>query len=254
MMSGLVLDGHVHCGLELPFETVLSEWEQADIDGGVMFSPVEEIYDRYDPRFRDSPQYRRSREEVHRYLLGLLHREHLFAYYFIWNDFPAIPGGFVGIKWHRHAGEPVYDYETAACARAVEEICQKRLPIVLEEEFDHTVSFIRRIAGRTVVIVPHMGLLNGGYGRLKGAGVFSDPQVWVDTALASRDEIRDFAQTYGVDRMIFGSDFPFGLPYSERSKVEAVFSGEELRSVLSGNLLRLLGKEGASDSPPVDRS
>ncbi len=240
-MAGLVLDGHVHCGLELPFETISSEWEQAHIDGGVMFSPVEEIYDRYDPWFRDSPHYRQSRESVHRYLLGLLNREHLFAYYFIWNDFPVIPDGFVGIKWHRHAGEPVYDYDTAACARAVEEICRKRLPIVLEEEFNHTISFIRRIAGRTVIIIPHMGGLNGGYAKLKRAGVFADEQVWVDTALASRDEIRDFAQTYGVDRMIFGSDFPFGLPYSERNKVETVLSGDELRSVLSGNLLRLLG-------------
>ncbi len=252
-MSGLVLDGHVHCGLELPFETVRKEWEQAGIDGGVMFSPVEEIYDRYDPRFRDSPQYRHSREAVHRYLLDLVNREHLFAYYFIWNDFPAIPDGFVGIKWHRHAGEPVYEYDSAGCVRAVEEICRKKLPIVLEEEFDNTITFIRRIAGGTVIIIPHMGLLNGGYGGLKRAGVFANEQVWVDTALASPDEVRDFAHTYGVDRMIFGSDFPFGLPYSERNKVEAVFSGDELRSVLSGNLLRLLGT-GGDRSSALDRS
>jgi uncharacterized protein len=248
-VENLVLDSHVHCGMGLPFETVREQWNSANIDGGVMFSPVEEIYDRHDPWFRDSEEYRHSRRKVHQYLLRLAEGEHLFCYYFMWNDFPSIPGGFVGIKWHRHPGEPVYDYGTPECGRAVEEICRKRLPVVLEEEFHHTCSFINRIAGRTVVIIPHMGGLNGGYSALKKAEVFRNKDVWADTALASRAEIRDFAEAYGSDRILFGSDFPFGWPDSERDKVEGLFSGDELQGVLSGNLLRLLGRGKTANDP-----
>ena len=42
--------------------------------------------------------------------------------------------------------------------------------------------------------------------------------------------------------MMFGSDYPFGIPSSEKRKVMQCLSGEDLALVLSGNLLRLLGK------------
>ena len=73
-----------------------------------MFSPVEEIYDRYDPYFTDSDDYGRSRRRVHDYLLKLGATKNIFPFFFIWNDFAPIPDGFLGIKWHRHPGEPVY--------------------------------------------------------------------------------------------------------------------------------------------------
>ena len=43
----LALDSHAHCGLTLPFIMLHSLWEEGKIAGGVLFSPVEEIYDRY---------------------------------------------------------------------------------------------------------------------------------------------------------------------------------------------------------------
>jgi predicted TIM-barrel fold metal-dependent hydrolase len=136
----------------------------------------------------------------------------------------------------------VYMYESAQCRNKIDEICDKRLPVVLEEEFANTLRFIKTISGRTVVIIPHMGALNGGYYKLKKAGAFENETVWVDTALASRQEIEDFAEAYGIQRMMFGSDYPFGIPASEKRKVTECFSGADLASVLSGNLLRLLGK------------
>ncbi len=71
-----------------------------------------------------------------------------------------------------------------------------------------------------------MGGLNGGYYKLKKAGVFGIETVWVDTALAAEQEILDFADTYGTDRIMFGSDYPFGIPRSEKNKVVRCFSGE----------------------------
>lgn len=69
-MDDLVLDGHAHCGLTVPFEQIAYEWQTGEIQGGVIFSPVEEVYDRYDSSFTDSEEYRRSRSRVHKYLLG----------------------------------------------------------------------------------------------------------------------------------------------------------------------------------------
>ncbi len=241
-MDNLVLDAHTHCGLTVSFDDLSQEWKQGGIHGGVVFAPVEEIYDRYDPNFVDSEDYRRSRRRVHDYLLKLRTTKNIFPYFFIWNDFAPIPDGFVGIKWHRHPGEPVYLYESAQCENKIDEICARNLPVVLEEEFANTLHFIKMISDRTVVIIPHMGGLNGGYYKLKKAGVFENEMVWVDTALASRQEIDDFADAYGIERMMFGSDYPFGIPASEKRKVMECFSGKDLDSVLSGNLWRLLGK------------
>lgn len=247
-MDGLVLDGHAHCGVTVPFEEIAYEWQAGGIDGGVLFSPVEEIYDRYDPAFTDSVGYRHSRTRVHNYLLEIASRENVFPYFFVWNDFAPIPDGFVGIKWHRHAGEPIYSYGTPRCSKIIDDICERGLPIVLEEEFHHTLRFIKEIAERTVAIIPHMGALNGGYSQLKRAGAFNSEKVWVDTALAGVHEIHDFADAYGVERIIFGSDYPFGVPASEKRKLVRSFSEEALSMIFSGNLLRLLGRAPRPES------
>jgi hypothetical protein len=247
-VDDLVLDGHAHCGVTVPFEEIAYEWQTGGIHGGVIFSPVEEIYDRYDPSFKDSQGYRHSRSRVHKYLLEIASRENIFPYFFVWNDFSPIPDRFVGIKWHRHSGEPVYSYGTAPCVKIIDDICERGIPIVLEEEFHHTLQFIKEIAERTAVIIPHMGALNGGYSQLKRAKVFDNERVWVDTALAGVHEIRNFADTYGAERIIFGSDYPFGVPANEKRKLLRSFSEDDLQGILSGNLLRLLGREAQPES------
>lgn len=243
----LALDSHVHCGLSLPFEVVQPRWEQAKIEGGVLFSPAEEIYERFNYSFYDSPSYQDSRYKVHRYLESL-RTQQIFVYWFVWNDF-ALPGNsFNGVKWHRHSNEPRYDYESEKCAVFVDYICQRKMPVILEEEFENTLRVVEMFGGKTTVIIPHMGGLNGGYRRLKRAGLFEDSTIYVDTALASSSEISDFAASYGTERMLFGSDFPFGEPSRERYKVEKLLEGKALEEVLSQNLLRLLND--VKPSPP----
>jgi uncharacterized protein len=237
-----VLDAHAHCGLTVPFQELSTAWETAGIQGGVILSPVEEIYDRYDVHFTDSEEYRKSRRRVHNYVLEVAARENLFPFFFVWNDILNMPDGFVGIKWHRHPGEPPYHYDTPQCQETIDEICRRQLPVVFEEEFSNTLDFIRKIAERTVVIIPQMGRLNGGYARLKDIGVFENRTVWTDTALGRIHEIADFAESYGTDRLMFGSDYPFGTPLQEKEKVYQVFSGKDLRAVLAGNQLRLLAR------------
>ncbi len=235
----LVLDAHVHCGLTLRVERILSLWQKANIDGGVIFSPVEEIYDRYDPHFTDSDYYRQSREQVHKYLEGLK-KDWIYVYWFVWNDF-LFPGDcFSGIKWHRHANEPKYQVESRACQAFIEYICEHQYPIIIEDEFLNTLELVSTINGRTPIIIPHFGFLNGGYRRLKEAGLFENPSVFVDTALASTAEIKDFAGDYGTDRILFGSDYPFGFPSQERSKIDHSFAPIDQEKIFSTNLLSIL--------------
>ncbi|MFH0823038.1 MAG: metal-dependent hydrolase, partial [Pseudomonadota bacterium] len=129
-MSHQILDSHTHCGLTLTFQELSREWSRGGIDGGVVFAPVEEIYDRYDPFFFDSPEYARSRRSVHDYLLNISDNTRVFPYFFVWNDFARVPDGFVGIKWHRHSNEPMYAYDTPLCEELLNQICEKRMPVV----------------------------------------------------------------------------------------------------------------------------
>lgn len=234
-----VMDSHVHCGLTQSFEKVRSLWSKSGIDGGVLFPPVEEVYDRYDPNFYDSDFYKKSRAEVHNYLKSL-NSNKIFIFWFVWNDFQFPDYDFVGVKWHRHSDEPKYNYESEKFEDFIEHICSRKLPVVLEEELQNTLKVIELINKRTVVIIPHMGMLNGGYAALKEAGVFENPLVYTDTALAGTREMADFAANYGVERILFGSDFPFGRPNYERKRAEQVFSGRDRKKVLGENLLELL--------------
>ena len=50
-----------------------------------------------------------------------------------------------------------------------------------------------------------------------------------------------FLDKYGVDKLIFGSDFPFGTPYSELRKVRDLkLPDEDFEKVVSGNIIRLI--------------
>jgi hypothetical protein len=53
------------------FEDYLSHVRGTGIKGAVLFSPVIEIYDRYDPGFEDSAEWRQGRRRSNDYLLAL---------------------------------------------------------------------------------------------------------------------------------------------------------------------------------------
>jgi hypothetical protein len=78
----MILDSHAHCGRTLKFNLIKGEWENAEISGGVLFSPVEEIYNRRDPFFEDSEEYKNSRRNVHLYLQNLVQKEDNLAAFF----------------------------------------------------------------------------------------------------------------------------------------------------------------------------
>ncbi|MCG6894382.1 MAG: amidohydrolase [Desulfobacteraceae bacterium] len=243
-----VIDAHAHCGvMDASMAQRPEDYERqivgTDIAGVAWFSPVLEIYDRFDAFFTDTQDWRRRRRESNAYLLSLK-SSHLkvYPYFFIWNDFAVeqLATEHCGIKWHRHPGEPEYAYDDPKCRTAMDRIRNGQLPVVLEEELHNTLRFVRELAHRVTVIIPHLGMLNGGFEAIAEAGLWEREQVWADTALASAGEIRAYIRRYGHRRLMFGSDFPFGSPSSELRKVRSLGLDPAVEAaVLGGNFLRL---------------
>jgi len=248
-MSPAIIDAHAHCG---HFDTSppqdLSDYVSyiggSGIAGAVMFPPVIEIYDRYDQHFRDTEEWKRRRAESNGYLLSL--RASMFEVYpflFIWNDFAVeqLSGAHKGIKWHRHPMEPIYHYDDPKCAAAIEEIRKRNMPVCLEEEFENTLYFITKLAPGVKVIIPHCGMLNGGYDLFRREGIWEMPDIYLDTALAPVGDIKDYISRYGCERLMFGSDFPFGDPAFELHKILRLnLTAEQKDAIIGGNVTRLL--------------
>jgi hypothetical protein len=246
----------MHCGIQnvsLPFEAIQACLKEGGIDGACLFAPVEDVYDRDHFHFQDSPAWIRCRQTANDYLLNLQQsRTDIYAYYFVWNDFrkQELRKGYKGVKWHRHEDEPVYHYDDPLCEAFLQTVYALKLPILLEESFENTRGLIRRIEGRTPVIIPHLGMLNGGFHTLFHSGIWDDETIYADTALASIHEISRFLEKYGSRRLLFGSDFPFGSPLRELQKIKRLsLNTEELENVVSGNFLRLI-----NITPQQDRS
>ncbi len=203
-----------------------------------------EIYDRHDFHFQDNSHWIQRRAKANRYLLNIGSTElQVIPYFFIWNDFAIdqITPQHKGIKWHRHPSEPVYNYDSKECRRAIDVITEKNMPIVLEEEFSNTIKFINDYAPDTRVIIPHLGGLNGGYNTIVRTGLWENSNVYTDTALASAYEIQHYIETYGHERIMFGSDFPFGDPAEELKKIVHLNLKKDVeKKVLSENLIQLL--------------
>jgi len=237
----------MHCGVQnvdQPIDMIKAYLARGGIDGACLYAPVEDIYDRYDYHFQDTPGWMACRQRANDYLLGVQEADDdIFAYYFVWNAFKKeeLAKGYRGIKWHRHENEPVYHYDDPRCEDFLQEAYRLQLPIVLEESFENTRYFVERIAGKTPIIIPHLGGLNGGFSNLFRAGIWDSETVYSDTALAATREMRMFIEHYGVDRLLFGSDFPFGIPSNELSKVTSLrLSDGDFEKVASSNIRRLI--------------
>ncbi len=240
----MIIDSHIHCGKDLPFEIILPLLEKAGINGACLFPPVEDIYDRYDPLFTDTPEWQTYRKGANRYLLHLGQTQpNIFPYLFIWNDFAyeELVFGYKGIKWHRHEDEPVYNYKDKRCLELIGKISELRLPIVFEESFKNTLTFINDLAPNAIIIIPHLGMLNGGFTALDSSGIWKRENLYADTSLAPSQHIKEFIKKYGASKLLFGSDFPFGQPSSELRKIQMLDIPEkDKENIIGGNILRLL--------------
>jgi hypothetical protein len=241
-----IIDSHLHTGVQhvsWGWELVRPLLLKAGITGAGPIPPVEDIYNRDDPDFTDTPAWQACRRRAHQYLLDLKDSEiATYPYFFVWNDFAWEDLGpeYVAIKWHRHPDEPVYHYDAPRCREFLAVVRDRGLPILLEESLENTLFFLEKLAPDLVVIIPHLGGLSGGYVALDRAGVWRRPQVYADSALAAFPEIQDYVRRFGAERLIFGSDHPFGHPAAELNKILRLDLPEaQTRGILGDNFRRL---------------
>ena len=159
------------------------------------------------------------------------------------DGFNPIPEAYFGGKWHWMRGwqDTASNYEVLddpVLPGLIEKLRKINKPIVFEEDFEFTVKFVNMAEGVTLII-PHLGLLGGNpYDFLRA---FKDNEsIYFDTALASRDQIKKFVETIGPERVIFGSDVPFGSMASELDKVLSLqIPREDKELLLYKNIINL---------------
>ncbi|HBE45467.1 MAG TPA: hypothetical protein DDW17_08530 [Deltaproteobacteria bacterium] len=161
------------------------------------------------------------------------------------DEFNPIPEAYYGGKWHWMRGwqDSASNYkvlEDKALPELVEKLRRIGKPILFEEELEFTERFVEMFEGLTLII-PHLGGLGGS--PVDFLHAFKDNEsIYFDTALASRDTILEFIKTIGPERILFGSDVPFGSMKSELSKVLSLsVSRDDEELILYKNFLRLTG-------------
>jgi predicted TIM-barrel fold metal-dependent hydrolase len=166
-------------------------------------------------------------------------------YYYIredWND-GLIPDDYRGGKWHwmRGVQDSASNYrvlEDPALPQLIQDLTKIDKPIIFEEDLAFTEMFVE-MAPNLPLIIPHLGMLGGSPRDFLKA--FRDKDnICFDTALSTKSTILEFLKVIGPERIVFGSDVPFGSMKSEIVKVMDLPIGERERDlILAGNIIRL---------------
>lgn len=174
-------------------------------------------------------------------------------YYYIPDDLRTIPRekGFYGGKWHWTWGisDCSSNYKVLDDPKLPEFLEKSEavgLPLIVEEELEFTEALAKR-SGKLNLIVPHLGMLGGN--PLDFLAAFKkNAHVFFDTALAAPQTLRRFVEEVGAERILFGSDIPFGTMKYELQKVLSLpLSDRDREAILGGNLRRLTGLDSAPD-------
>lgn len=159
--------------------------------------------------------------------------------------FDPIPSAYFGGKWHwmRGVQDSSSNYkvlEDRELSSLVEKIHLTGKPVIFEEELAFTKRFVD-VFPEIILIIPHLGML-GGY-PIDFLNTFKkNENIYFDTALASQDTILTFIETIGSERILFGSDVPFGSMKNELSKIlDLPVSDIHKECILSKNIMRLTG-------------
>jgi predicted TIM-barrel fold metal-dependent hydrolase len=167
-------------------------------------------------------------------------------YDYISEDLRPIPAekNFYGGKWHwvRGVQDCSSNYQVLDDPRLdhfIEASEAIDLPIVFEEELAFTEAFVRKTKNLKIII-PHLGMLGGNpFDFLKTFK--SRENVFFDTALAGTETIMRFVEKIGKERILFGSDIPFGTMKRELQKIFSLPIGDDEKEwILSKNLKRLI--------------
>ena len=159
------------------------------------------------------------------------------------NGFDPVPEFYYGGKWHWMRGlqDMASNYDVLndrELPGLIEKIKKTGKPVIIEEELAFTERFVEMADGLPLII-PHLGMLGGDPYMFLQSFKRKD-NIYFDTALGSQDTISKFIKTIGSERVLFGSDVPFGSMKNELSKVLALsVSHEEKEMLLYKNFLKL---------------
>jgi hypothetical protein len=234
-----IIDSHTHwgpsvtMGTEVTTKELLRQSEQSGVSRIVIFP---------------FPSTALADERINQRLLDETDRiKNYIPYYYIPETMKPIPEGkgYYGGKWHwmRGVQDASSNYEALKDPRLEEFIDASEridLPIVIEEEFAFTEAFVKKTESLKIII-PHLGGLGGNpmdfLDAFKGRN-----NVYFDTALTSSDTVMKFINKIGHERILFGSDIPFGTMKWELEKVISLPIGDDKKEwLLSKNLKRLIG-------------
>ena len=227
------IDGHVHLGYSIPAEEILNQMKISDVEKAVVFAlPAEVSYGA----------------DMNSYVLSEAERTGVFIPFYYMLDDLKLPENiekFRGIKWHWVRGAPHYRSNMKLLHEPrlidlAQRLAELKLPVIMEEDLAFTKEFVR-LADEVILIIPHLGLLGGSPREFLEA--FKEYEnVYFDTALAAKWDIEHFYRELGADRLIFGSDIPFGYMKSELAKVlTADIPEEDVKKITRENILKLTG-------------
>ncbi len=233
-----IIDSHTHWGpsvtmdAEVATEELLRQAEQSGVSRVVIFP---------------FPSMALADEGINEELLQETNRVKKFIpYYYIPETMKPIPDkkGFYGGKWHWMRGiqdcsSNYRELEDRKLGEFIEASEKIDLPIVFEEELAFTATFVRKTKDLKIII-PHLGMLGGN--PIDFLQTFrSKENVFFDTALSSPDTVMKFIEKIGHERILFGSDIPFGTMKWEMEKVLNLPIGDDKKEwILSKNLKKLI--------------
>ena len=245
-----IIDAHVHIGrYHLPIEQIDALLKAEGISRAVVFADPES-----DVMVEDSIYVLEAARQLGYYPF----------YYYGGNAYSGerpydrlpVPDNlnqYSGIKWHcwfspAHDGGLRYSYpidmdnvrrqmdapDFQAVMAAIQEL---KFVMTFEEHFEVTCEFVRRYPDVSLII-PHMGMLNGGQERVQAQ--FRDhPNIHFDTSLGQVNET--IVQTLGASRLLYGCDYPYGWPGDNLRRVQRLkIPEDEKELILGGNVRRLV--------------
>jgi hypothetical protein len=232
-----IVDSHVHwgpsvtLGMEVTTQAILQEQKESGVTH-VIILPF--------------PSTAIMSNDINVHLLDETRKiAHFIPYFYIRENFSPIPPGYFGGKWHWMRGwqdtESNYDVlQDPELPDLIGKLKRVEKPIIFEEELDFTEQFIDRFPDLKLII-PHLGMLGGN--PLDFLKRFKNKKnIYFDTALGQTSTINEFVRTIGPERVIFGSDIPFGSMENELSKVLALSVNDtDKERILSKNILELTG-------------
>uniref|UniRef100_A0A7C4W410 Amidohydrolase-related domain-containing protein n=1 Tax=Geoglobus ahangari TaxID=113653 RepID=A0A7C4W410_9EURY len=225
-----LIDAHVHLGYSIPPEKIVSQMRESSVEKVVVFALPAEV----DPN-----------PKMNDYVLEKSKEYGFIPYYYVTDtEIPEEIEEFKGFKWHwfrgwTHVKSNLSLFNDGGFTEFLRELNELGKPIVIEEDFEFTEKFVK-IIDKSPVIIPHLGLISGE--PLDFLTTFRDvDNVYFDTALASVSLIERFYNELGSEKLIFGSDIPFGRMKEELNKILSLSLPEkELRQIVGENILRLI--------------